>query len=172
MFLSDVPYVTREPITEGPCATILCAYGSVCRETSDSQAECFCPEECPDIFSPVCGDDSVTYNNNCYLRATACRLRKKISVALSGPCDTTSLCQDKECPFGAECMVTPDGATAKCVCSQECEEVEYNPVCGSDGVDYANECEMRRVSCLQRRVLKLIYKGVCSEYCLLFYFIC
>ncbi|XP_071806055.1 agrin-like isoform X2 [Asterias amurensis] len=160
--VSDVPYVTREPITEGPCATILCAYGSICRETSDSQAECFCPEECPDIFSPVCGDDSVTYNNNCYLRASACRLRKKIGVASSGPCDTTSLCQDKECPFGAECMVTPDGATAKCVCSQECGETEYNPVCGSDGVDYANECEMRRVSCLQRRELKLIYNGVCN----------
>ena len=86
--------------------------------------------------------------------------------------DSISLCQDKDCLFGAECMVTPDGSTAKCVCSQECEEINYDPVCGSDGVDYANECEMQRVGCLQRRELKLIFKGMCSKYCLQMSILC
>ncbi len=77
--------------------------------------------------------------------------------------DTTNPCDTKDCSFGAECMLTPDRTMAKCVCPQDCSEAMFAPVCGSDGVDYMNDCELRRESCLQRRTIDVIFNGKCGK---------
>ena len=75
----------------------------------------------------------------------------------SNPCDT------KECGFGAECMLTPDRTMAKCVCPQDCEGMLLSPICGSDGVDYANDCEYRRAMCVERRNIEIVFEGMCGK---------
>ncbi|XP_064598897.1 turripeptide Lol9.1-like [Liolophura sinensis] len=48
--------------------------------------ERLCLRACPQIFSPVCGNDGVTYANTCEMETQACRLSKPISVDHWGEC--------------------------------------------------------------------------------------
>ena len=40
-------------------------------------------------------------------------------------------------------------------------------VCGSDGKTYANECVMRRASCMKGEAIVAVHKGKCLSECLL-----
>ncbi|GFW86532.1 hypothetical protein TNCV_4333161 [Trichonephila clavipes] len=110
-------------------------------------------ETCLAIEAKVCGNDGVTYQNECELRVAACTKQLYISVASRGPCD---LCINVHCKYGARCE---DG---RCVCPTECPE-NYDPVCSSDGTTYRNECEMRRAACEQTMELNVLIYGECED---------
>lgn len=76
-------------------------------------------------------------------------------------------CKEKSCEWGAECRPTLDGRGADCVCPDKC--VSYGdargsrPVCGSDGRDYPNSCELRRAACNAMRDVEQRFTGPCGE---------
>ncbi|GIX66938.1 hypothetical protein CEXT_428821 [Caerostris extrusa] len=101
----------------------------------------------------VCGTDGVTYKNECEMRVAACEKEQYIMVGSRGPCD---LCQNVHCKHGARCEA------GHCICAFDCPDA-YDPVCGSDGTTYRNDCEMRRGSCQKGINLATVFFGECDR---------
>ncbi|KOC64151.1 Agrin, partial [Habropoda laboriosa] len=93
----------------------MCLWGAICAETG-GKANCECPT-CPAEFQPVCGDDGISYGNECKLRLERCKHRREIRVLYQGLCNG---CENKKCEFYAECESDSAGE-AKCVCPSKCE---------------------------------------------------
>ncbi|XP_043244831.1 agrin-like, partial [Amphibalanus amphitrite] len=163
--------------TQDPCATHRCPYGGVCRSNGPgSEPRCDCPR-CSDEYSPVCATDGTSYNNECKLRLEACEKRLDLRVQYIGLCTNVSLtpspeidmtlpmpgdegCENKHCPHYGICESRPNGEAA-CTCPRTC--VPHNdPVCGIDGVTYANECEMKVAACNKQQFVTAAYKGDCD----------
>jgi hypothetical protein len=96
------------------------------------------PEMCTLDYNPVCGCDGVTYSNSCSAAS------KGVSVVFHGECDTPSQgCSD--CEGEDVVCVFPEGdcgvlLAGECIPKPtECNRMEA-PVCGCDGISYANGC--------------------------------
>lgn len=48
-------------------------------------------------------------------------------------------------------------------CSSKCDGVEYDPICGDDGVTYDNTCHMTIASCRSDRGVQIDYYGQCLD---------
>nr|XP_033325096.1 agrin-like isoform X2 [Megalopta genalis] len=147
--------------SRGPCSEKICQWGAICAETG-STAICECPT-CPAEFQPVCGDDGISYGNECKLRLEACQHRREIHVLYQGLCNE---CENKKCDYYAKCE-TDSAGEAKCVCPSKCESsgkepAEAEKVCGSDGKTYANECSMKVASCKSQTQISVSYIGDCE----------
>ncbi|GIY16287.1 kazal-like domain-containing protein [Caerostris darwini] len=69
-------------------------------------------------------------------------------------------CLEHECEYGALCLMKRRHPVCQCA---ECAE-EFDPVCGTDGISYINECKLRKEACEQRKKIAIAYQGLCSEY--------
>lgn len=80
-------------------------------------------------------------------------------------------CLGKICNFGATCQPSLDGSEARCQCPTECyrygDNVGSKPVCGSDGKDYPNMCEMKKEACNSLLDIRVKYYGKCGRCCFL-----
>lgn len=133
---------------------------------------------CPKLYKPVCGSDNQTYDSSCHVQREACLLKVNITQAYSGVCimfksDSTDLiaghnfepCTPETCQYGGICVTrrTADNQfTSVCQCPR-CAS-ENDSVCGSNGLSYPNECELRKSSCQEQRPIYVSYKGLCREY--------
>lgn len=135
----------------------VCSKGETCDfpsglcNAADIQGACVpMPESCPDVWAPVCGCDGLTYGNDCE------RLRAGVWKDHDGPCKTEGCgVSGVACPKNQFCEL-PVGICDSADTPGECVEVPqlcpllWDPVCGCDGITYANDCA-RRVSQVSKR---------------------
>lgn len=66
----------------------------------------------------------------------------------------------KNCSPNSICLWSQDGTT-KCVCEKQCSYA-YSPVCGSDGLTYASECQLNRQACEEQSDLSVVDSNACG----------
>merc|ERR1712117_28087 len=102
---------------------------------------------CPDLYSPVCGNNGRTYSSSCEANCKGESLR----------CNGTCPCKECDCPevyspvcgnngrtYTSRCEATCKGESVRCNGTCPCKECicpeMYSPVCGTDSSTYSNDC--------------------------------
>lgn len=77
-------------------------------------------------------------------------------------CSLVLGCAQTNCRFYSKCVERPNGQ-AVCICNESCN-LSLDPVCGSDGRTYINECFLRAYACKRRQGIVVLQRGACSEF--------
>ncbi|KAK6622158.1 hypothetical protein RUM44_001965 [Polyplax serrata] len=141
-----------------PCASLKCINGEECVINKYGIASCECPTDCEPVVRPVCGNNSRTYDNECEMRKAGCFSKARIEPSYAGVCGVSGPCSAHYCTHGAVCIER--GGKPVCECPS-CPS-EFDPVCGSDGISYGNECKLRLEACQHRRDIAVLYPGLCN----------
>uniref|UniRef100_A0A287D8F4 Agrin n=1 Tax=Ictidomys tridecemlineatus TaxID=43179 RepID=A0A287D8F4_ICTTR len=155
------------PYVSETCGDTVCAFGAVC-----SAGQCVCPRCERPPPGPVCGSDGVTYRSACELREAACQQQIQLEEARAGPCEQAecgsggsgsgedSECEQELCRQRGG-VWDEDSEDGPCVCDFSCQGVLRSLVCGSDGVTYGSECDLKRARCESQGELYVAAQGPC-----------
>ncbi|XP_061196855.1 agrin-like [Saccostrea echinata] len=155
-----------KPMSEGPCASVRCYYGS-CRIDNRNQPVCDCEPECPDTGpNPVCGSDGQNYSSECQLRKHSCRSGKLINKIQDGPCaPIPESCHTKQCGQHQRCVEENGRVVCMDKPCKNCLGEQFKPVCGSNGASYDNMCELQKANCTTGidNIINLQHYGYCAK---------
>ncbi|XP_040569850.1 uncharacterized protein [Lepeophtheirus salmonis] len=122
----------------------------ITEEEEEEENDDKCPVFCSFTHEEVCGTDGTTYRNLCHLKYQSCQYPEdNIKKASNGPCNS----KDK---------LTDDSN----VCPVKCPN-DYSPICGSNGLTYVNECQLKLANCNNQNdsKIKISYYGSCLDKC-------
>ena len=92
------------------------------------------------------------------------RNRPKINIFFSVEEPEEDICNPDDidsCEFGGMCIVNSEGKP-DCQCEDTCS-LRINPVCGSDGESYENECYLQLEVCRRRSAINVLHAGECGK---------
>ncbi|XP_074605598.1 agrin-like isoform X2 [Brevipalpus obovatus] len=175
----------RSYCTKGnhPCNKMSCHHGSKCRVDEIGVARCECPI-CPAIYRPVCGSNRVTYDSVCHIIRESCQKQINLTISYHNQCDhdrdtvpvsrsdgvelAAGHCTLDNCLYGGVCVTENPANEAPrdvchCIKCPEDDDETSDPICGSNGITYANECKLREDSCKTQKVIHTSHKGPCRS---------
>ncbi|RZF33289.1 hypothetical protein LSTR_LSTR007634 [Laodelphax striatellus] len=156
-----------------------------CASLSDPDT---CPQTCnQDEMQPVCGSDGNVYRSYCELKQKTCG-QWVVAVPLHH-CPTTAAC-NQQCEdtrefvcgsdnnfYRNQCEMKRDNCgkhvfvvpMKRCLqgfqfkgCQRICPTI-YDPICGTDGKTYSNDCFLEIENCRTRSLVTKLYHGVCGQ---------
>ncbi|TPP67582.1 Agrin [Fasciola gigantica] len=188
--MTDIEVKYRGKCASNPCLGYTCRWaGERCQVDETGQPKCVCPQPCPNVVSPVCGSDRVTYDSHCHLERTACMKMRDIFILYAGQCTEEPHCEllGLQCQGYEICSRLPtphvhvpvsrysnpwssviSGSqpvqlVARCLCPTCPERGIGDQVCGTDGQTYRSECHLRASACQRQiRQLKVKARGSCD----------
>ncbi|NXE05110.1 IOV7 protein, partial [Lophotis ruficrista] len=109
---------------------------------------------CPRILKPVCGSDSLTYDNECGICAYNAEHNTTISKIYDGEC--------KQEIVTIDCSKYPTATTEDGEILVSCPRI-LSPVCGTDGITYDNECGICAHNGKHRTHVSKKHNGKCRQ---------
>ncbi|XP_060593963.1 agrin-like isoform X4 [Ruditapes philippinarum] len=143
---------------QGPCLERKCTYDADCI-VQDGRSRCVCPNCSSEPYDPMCGNNGITYENDCERRQENCQRMQVTQVEHRGHCMDCTL-DNNFCKYYSTCE-TSDGLP-RCVCPTNCTQ-SITKVCGTDGNTYNNDCELMVASCKNRKHILLHRFGDCEN---------
>lgn len=132
-----------EQLEESLCKSKMCSFYSKCKLDEHSfVAKCICPDDCGDI-------EELTSIKNAVIAAAASQLYMITGSTLGQTFEISGLDRPFSLTKSREDIL---------------RSLFGKTVCGSDGKDYENFCELKKESCRSSRDIKIFYFGKCSNY--------